>query len=78
MGFNKPSKHTVVRKWIRRNDFKFDCLIETRVKERKAAQIVSSVFPGWSFMNNYEFNRRGRLWILWSSQVRLTPVKKTD
>lgn len=39
---------------------------------------MSSVFPEWSFVNNYEFSRRGRLWVVWSSEVRLTPVFKTD
>lgn len=45
-GFNKNSKHEVVRNWIHNKDLKFGCLLETRVKENKAKQIVSSVFKG--------------------------------
>lgn len=73
-GFNKSSKHEVVRNWVRSKKMEFGCLLDTRVKENKANQIVSSMFQGWSFINNYEFNRKGRIWVVWSPQVRLTPV----
>ena len=77
-GFNKPSKHTVVHNWIRSKDFQFGCLLETRVKERKSAAIVDSVCRGWSCISNYEFSRKGRIWVLWSPRVRLTPVFKSE
>lgn len=76
-GFNKNSKHEVVRNWIHNKDLKFGCLLETRVKENKAKQIASSVFKGWSCINNYEVSRKGRIWVVWSPQVRLTPVFKS-
>ena len=77
-GFNKEAKHKVVRQWIQNKGLQFGGLLETRVKESKSAQIVSTNFPGWSFVNNYEFSRKGRIWVLWSSQVRVTPVFKSD
>lgn len=77
-GFNKFSKHKVVREWIQNKGLQFGGLLETRVKENKAGGIASSVFQGWSFINNYEFSRKGRIWVLWNSQVRLTPVFKSD
>ncbi|KAF8099427.1 hypothetical protein N665_0244s0026 [Sinapis alba] len=55
----------------------FGCLIETIVKENKAEKIVGEVFKDLSFMANYEYNRLGRLWILWRSSVRMTPVYKS-
>lgn len=73
-GFNKRSKHDVVKNWIHNKELKFGCLIETRVKENKAKQIVSSVFNGWSWINNYEFSRKGRIWVMWSPHTRITPV----
>lgn len=76
-GFNKPVKHRVVRNWVRDHSFLFGCLIETRVKEKKAEKIVEEVFNGWSFMGNYEYNRLGRLWVVWRPEVRLTPVYKS-
>lgn len=35
-GFNKSIKQGVVRSWVRSQNLQFGCLIETRVKERKA------------------------------------------
>lgn len=77
-GFNKQSKHRVVNKWIQEKGLQFGGLLETRVKENKSVQIISAVFQGWSAMSNYEFNRKGRIWVLWSPQVRMTPVFKSD
>ena len=77
-GFNKTTKHEVVRSWMRNQNFLFGCLIETRVKEKKANGIVSSVFKDWDFMSNYEHNRLGRLWVVWHSSVRITPVYKSN
>ncbi|XP_019087344.1 PREDICTED: uncharacterized protein LOC109127245 [Camelina sativa] len=66
-----PSKS--VRDWVKRGNFQFGCILETRVKETKAAAILASVFPDWSYLTNYTFNRRGRIWVVWNSSVRLTP-----
>lgn len=77
-GFNKSTKHNVVQKWIRNNSFQFGCLLETRVKASKAEKIASSVFKDWSFISNYEFNRRGRIWVLWGPTVRMTPCFTSD
>lgn len=71
------TKHGVVRSWIRDQSILFGCLIETKVKEKKAGKIVEEVFHGWNFMGNYEYHRLGRLWVLWRSEVRMTPVYKT-
>ncbi|XP_024013050.1 uncharacterized protein LOC112087252 [Eutrema salsugineum] len=51
---------------------------ETRVKEAKSASIFSSVFNGWSFKNNYEHHRLGRIWVVWKDMVRVTPVFKSS
>lgn len=77
-GFNKPTKHSVVRRWWQQNNLSFGCLLETRVRERKANKIVSEAFKGWEFMSNYEHNALGRIWVVWNSSVRLTPVFKSD
>lgn len=52
-GFNKSVKHGVVKEWLKDQSMQFGCLIETRVKERKAEKIVKEVFREWSFMGNY-------------------------
>lgn len=70
-GFNQTTKYAAVRDWINQNDLKFGGLLETRFKEKKAEDIVGMVFQDWSFMSNYEFYSLGRIWILWSSSVRV-------
>lgn len=77
-GFNKKSKQDVVRSWINNKELKFGCLLEIRVKENKAYQIVLSIFSDWSFINNYEYNRKGRIWVIWSFQVRIISIFKFD
>lgn len=77
-GFNKPVKHSVMKEWLRNSEMKFGCILETRVKEKKAERILSSVFRDWSSMTNYEHSKGGRIWLLWRDSVRLTPVYKTE
>ena len=76
-GFNKSIKHSVVRDWIKQGAFQFGCVLETRVKESKSMQITSSVFRNWSFISNYEYSRRGRIWEVWGPKVRVTPCFKS-
>ena len=72
-GFNKDSKHSVVRNWVLKEKLQFGCILETRVKQSKAESIVKSVFRDWSFISNYDSNRLGKIWVVWSPSVRLTP-----
>lgn len=76
-GFNENKKHSIVRDWIQSDFLQFGCLLETRVQERKAPQIITSVFRDWSSMTNYEYNRLGRIWVVWNNNVRVTPVFKS-
>lgn len=76
-GLNKTSKHSVIKKWVAEQNFQFGCLIETRVKENKVQRLRSKLFNDWSILTNYEYNRRGRIWVLWRGDVRLTPVYKS-
>lgn len=50
----------VIRELIK-NYFQFGGLMETRVKEGKAENIVSAVFQVLSFMSIYEYNLLGRI-----------------
>jgi len=36
------------------------------------------VFKDWSLLSNYEEHRLGRLWLVWRSNVRVTPLYKTS
>lgn len=63
----------VVQNWVRKRGFQYGCLIETRVKENKVKRILEMVFPGWSYITNYDHHLLGRLWVIWSPRVRVTP-----
>lgn len=56
--------------------FQFGGLLETHVMEAKAERIASSIFKDWSLITNYEFNRLGRIWVVWSAHVRLSILFK--
>ena len=77
-GFNKQEKQAVVRDWMRSRKFDFGCLIETKVKESRAEEIIKSVFKDWSVMTNYEDHRLRRIWLVWGGNVRVTPIYKTS
>lgn len=77
-GFNRKSKQDVVRNWIQSKNFQFGGILETRVKENKAQQIMSTMFNGWSFISNYEYNRKGRIWVMWNASVCVTPIFKAE
>lgn len=77
-GFNKSLKHSVVKEWIGSKEMKLGCILETRVKEKKAEKIIKEGFKGWSSIMNYECSQGGRIWVLWRDSVRMTPVYKSD
>lgn len=33
-------------------------------------------FRDWDVLSNYEYNPRGRIWVMWRAKVRLTPIFK--
>lgn len=68
-GFNKHLKHSVVEEWVRSNNMSFGCILETRVKERKAEGILKKVFRDWSYLMNYECSQGGRIWLVWRRGV---------
>lgn len=49
-GFNKHLKHSVVSEWVKNKEMMFGCILETRVKEKKAEKNLNSVFGSWSHM----------------------------
>ena len=76
-GLNKSTKHSVIKKWINGQNFQFGCLLETRVREGKMQDLVSTLFKDWSVLTNYEYNHRGRIWVVWRNNARLTPFYKS-
>ncbi|XP_023638041.1 uncharacterized protein LOC111830437 [Capsella rubella] len=56
----------------------FGCLLETKVKDSKASNIVQKVFSTWNMVSNYEFSRLGRIWVVWSGKVKLQVLHKSS
>lgn len=77
-GFDKSIKQEVVHNWSRNNNMQFGCLIETRVKERKAGKIINEVFAGWDSITNYDYHNLGRIWVVWKQSVRMSHVYKSS
>lgn len=76
-GFNKSNKQKVVCDWLQNSSLQFGGLLETRVKASKAPHIFKSVFKDWDMVSNYEFNRLGRIWVVWSKRVKMQVVFKS-
>lgn len=66
-----------MREWCRSNSLSFGGLLETRVKEGRAAKVAAAAFRDWSMVSNYEFNPLGRIWVVWSNQVKVNVVLKS-
>jgi exonuclease III len=53
-GLNDPSKQREVKSMVKRHFIGLLCLIETKVKERKADHIRNTIVLDWGFIFNYE------------------------
>ena len=76
-GLNKSTKHSVIKKWVEEQNFQFGCILETRVQESKMQTVGNQIFKDWSILTNYEHNRRGRIWVVWRNNTRLSPIYKS-
>lgn len=77
-GLNKTSKHSIIKRWLEEQQFQFGCFLETRVRERNSERLATSLFQDWSVLTNYEYNRRGRIWVVWRNNVRMSPFFKSE
>ncbi|XP_024009777.1 uncharacterized protein LOC112085044 [Eutrema salsugineum] len=55
----------------------FGCLLETRVQETNYPNILDTVFTRWSSTTNYDLHRLGRIWVIWSDVVSISPLYKS-
>lgn len=55
----------------------FGCLLETRVQETHCSGIINETFPGWSYFTNYDCHRLGRIWLILSDAVAVTPLYRS-
>ncbi|XP_059315534.1 uncharacterized protein LOC132066189 [Lycium ferocissimum] len=55
--------------YLREHKIKLAGLVETRVKEPKAKEIINRITPRWDHANNYTKAVNGRIWLLWDPNV---------
>ncbi|XP_070014516.1 uncharacterized protein [Nicotiana sylvestris] len=78
-GLNKIPKQKEVKRFIRSNKVKMIALLEHKIKEQKALQIIRRITPGWACITNYEYSNRGRIWILWDiSEIDCVELGKSS
>uniref|UniRef100_A0A1S3YJW7 Uncharacterized protein n=1 Tax=Nicotiana tabacum TaxID=4097 RepID=A0A1S3YJW7_TOBAC len=77
-GLNKPHKQKELRLFLRK--YKVDVMgcLDTRVKERKSARIISQVAREWNLCCNYNAHPNGRIWLLWKGNVNAQIIQIKD
>ncbi|XP_060210892.1 uncharacterized protein LOC132637893 [Lycium barbarum] len=64
-GLNKVYKQKELSIYLKDQRIKLAGIVETRVKEHKAPNIVKKVAPTWQNLHNYTHASNGRIWLLW-------------
>jgi hypothetical protein len=44
-------------------------LVETRVRDRNKDNVLQLLLCNWSFLYNYDFSCRGRIWVCWNADM---------
>lgn len=53
-------------------EYKFFCLLETRVKQHKSKRLVDKFGKQWQWCGNSDHSPKGRIWLAWKpAQIRL-------
>lgn len=63
-GINKRHKKKELKKYMNNNHVNLIDLVEIRVKENNAVNIVGVLAPGWTMANNYTNAVNGRIWLI--------------
>ncbi|XP_020262988.1 uncharacterized protein LOC109838968 [Asparagus officinalis] len=67
-GFNKSSKHLVVKKFIQDYKISFLALLETKVAIEKMKIIAAKIAKDWQWTSNVQHTaNKARIWVLWDS-----------
>lgn len=65
-GMVNPIRHAEVRRFMSSNNLCLVDLLETKVPQSLFDPISSSFLAGWSWVANYDFAPRGRIWVGWN------------
>ncbi|XP_020272601.1 uncharacterized protein LOC109847772 [Asparagus officinalis] len=64
-GFNKSSKHTIVKHFIQEYKLSLIALLETKIPENKLPMLARKITKSWNWISNVHEARKCRIWILW-------------
>ncbi|XP_028074449.1 uncharacterized protein LOC114276810 [Camellia sinensis] len=64
-GFNNPSKHKEVADFVRKEDIKIMCILETKIKMENEAKLFANSFKSWNFLSNSQPDLPARIWVCW-------------
>lgn len=70
-GVNSLAKQKRLREKIKLSRVSVVCLFETHVIKEKQKKVIDYIFPNCSFVDNFDHVRLGRIWILYSNEIRL-------
>ncbi|XP_020264066.1 uncharacterized protein LOC109839998 [Asparagus officinalis] len=68
-GFNKSSKHRIVKQLIQDYNISFLALLETKLPESKMQMLARKITKDWKWISNAQGAIKGRIWILWDNEV---------
>uniref|UniRef100_A0A2K1XI89 DUF4283 domain-containing protein n=1 Tax=Populus trichocarpa TaxID=3694 RepID=A0A2K1XI89_POPTR len=68
-GLNDPIKHSELRRLIHQERITLFGLVETRVKDKNKDNVSQLLLRSWSFLYNYDFSCRGRIWVCWNADT---------
>ena len=68
-GLNDPIKHSELRRLIHQERIALFGLVETRVKDKNKDNVSQLLLRSWSFLYNYDFSCRGRIWVCWNADT---------
>src|SRR4051812_33330813 len=64
-GLNQTSRLSDFKSLIYSHQPSLICLVETKIKAQNSDRIISCLPSDWSYLNNYDHDTHGRIWIVW-------------
>ncbi|XP_021747410.1 uncharacterized protein LOC110713262 [Chenopodium quinoa] len=68
-GLNDPGRVTNVKRLLRNHSIEVIGLLETKVKQGKFKILQKKFGLSWSWVDNYSYSQKGRIWVGWNSDV---------
>jgi len=66
---NKLHKQKKQKLFVKENNVSILAVLEYKIKGNMANRIVKKIVPGWKYEANYEYSKKGRIWLLWNHQL---------